>query len=311
MTWDLYFNILVRLAVMVWLGVFGGRLLEESGNATFIHNATRPVTRFAKLPPFCGTAMTSSFFAGFSGDALLGSYFRENRLSPRQAVLASMMLNLPFYISFVPMLVGIVYPLMGTVGLIYLGFQVAVSACVTVVAALISHVMLKDGVGDIALDTEFPEPLPLSVAARKASSEAFKMTFRIILIAAPILAAVVVLVEHHLFVWIQHVIPPWVKIPGVPTAGLPGVIAQGFHISSGAAVTGGVLHLRLITAKEALLIMLVGNLLGTPFRSVRIMLPTYLAAYGKRLGVRVLFAVQGLRVFLVFLVYLAVLLLWA
>jgi len=252
--------------------------------------------------------MTSSFFAGFSGDALLGSYFRENRLSSRQAVLASMMLNLPFYVSFIPMLVGIVYPLMGTVGLVYLGFQVSVSACVTVVAAFTSHFLLNNNGKDITIDTEFPEPLSLPLAARRASVEACKMTLRIILIAAPILAAVVVLVERHLFVYIQHVIPLWVRITGIPATGFPGVIAQGFHISSGAAVTGSVLHLKLITHKEALLIMLMGNLVGTPFRSIRIMLPTYLAAYGRRIGIKVLFAVQGLRTMLVLLAYLSVLL---
>jgi len=307
MTWDLYFKIIVRLAVMVWLGVFGGRLLEESGRASFIHRLTGPLTRFAKLPPFCGTAMTSSFFAGFSGDALLGSYYRENRLTEKQAILASMMLNLPFYISFLPMLVGIVYPLMGTLGLVYLAFQVGVSAGVTVIAAGVSHFFLQNGRGEVILEAEFPEPLPLSEAARRAYREAFKMTLRIMLIAAPILAAVVVLVEHDLFSWLQGTIPNWVRIPGIPPVGLPGVIAQGFHISSGAAVTGGMLHLRVIAPKEALLIMLMGNLVGTPFRSVRILLPTYLAAYGGRIGIKVLFVVQGVRTLLVIMAYLLVL----
>ncbi len=307
MTWDMYFKILSRLAIMVWLGVFGGRLLEESGNATLIHRLTRPLTRFAKLPPFCGTAMTSSFFAGFSGDALLGGYYREDRLSARQAILASMMLNLPFYVSFLPMLVGIVYPLMGMVGLIYLSIQVCVSASVTVVAAVISHLTSEDGGEDGIVNTEFPEPLPLAQAARKASREAFRMTLRIMLIAAPILATVVVLVEHNVFAWLQGVIPSWVRIPGIPAVGLPAVVAQGFHISSGAAVTGGILHLGLVSRKEALLIMLVGNLLGTPFRSLRIMLPTYLAAYGGRIGVKVLFVVQGVRTIFVMLAYLCVL----
>ena len=306
MTWSLYFNILFRLAIMVWLGVFGGRLLEESGNATFIHRLTRPLTRFAKLPPFCGTAMTSAFFAGFSGDALLGGFFKENRISERQVILASMMLNLPFYISFIPMLVGIVYPLMGHVGLVYLAIQVGVSAGVTIVAVIVGHFLHGDVESAGVVDTLFPQPLPLTEAARKASREAFRMTLRIMLIAAPILAAVVLLVEHNLFSWLQQAIPAWVKIPGVPPVGLPGVVAQGFHISSGAAVTGSVLHLRLITPKQALLIMLVGNLLGTPFRSLRIMLPTYLAVYGRRVGIRVLFSVQGVRVCLVMVAYLLV-----
>jgi hypothetical protein len=308
MTWELYFKILIRLAVMVWLGVFGGRLLEESGNAAFIHRITRPLTRFANLPPFCGTAMTSSFFAGFSGDALLGSYYKESRLSQRQAVLASMMLNLPFYVSFLPMLVGIVYPLLGNLGLIYLGIQVMVSGAVTLVAALVSHFILKDGNSEAVVDTQFPPSVPISVAAHSASREAFKMTFRILLIAGPILAAVVLLVEHNVFSWLQSIIPSWIRVPGISPVALPGVVAQGFHISSGAAVTGSMLHLRLITPKEGLLVMLAGNLLGTPFRSLRILLPTYMGAYGGKTGVKVLFSVQGVRTVFVLLAYILVLL---
>ncbi len=310
MTWELYFKLLIRLSVMVWLGVFGGRLLEETGKAAFIHRLTHPLTKFANLPPFCGTAMASSFFAGFSGDALLGGYYREHRLSARQAILASMMLNLPFYVSFLPMLIGIVYPLLGTIGLVYLGVQVTVSAAVTIVAALISHFLLKNGNLEASITTEFPDPLPLSSAATKASKEATKMTIRIILIAGPILAAVVILSKHNVFSWLQHTIPPWVKIPGIPSVGLPGVVAQGFHISSGAAVTGSILHLKLITPKEALLILIMGNLVGTPFRSIRIMLPTYIGAYGGKTGVKILFSVQGVRIFFVVMAYLTVLFWW-
>ena len=310
LTIELYVSTLIKLVVMVMGGVFLGRILEEKGWARFFRYATRPILRMARLPSCCEGALVTALVSGFAGDALLSLHYQDRELTSRQVILASMILNLPLFLSFVPLLVGIVYPLIAWVGLAYLATQIAASLGLMVVAMGIGHVVFPPVHEDV-MEEENDEPAPSVLQVlRKAMSESVKVTLKILIIAGPVMGLVFYLVNTGFFQTLQESLMSHIRFPGLPPQALPITAAHALHVAGGAAVAGGLLKATLVTPKEVLLAMLMGNAVGTPFRSLRMSLPRYLALYPPRLSVNIILCTQGVRVLMVMALYFLILWAW-
>ncbi len=306
----LYVTTLAKVALMVFGGVILGKVLEEKGWTRFFRYFTRPILRKAHLPLCCEGALITALVSGFAGDALLSLHYREQELTPRQVVLASMLLNLPLFLSFVPLLVGIVYPLTGWVGLAYLGTQITASLGLMMVAMGIGRFTFPPVSNGVAENGgEKPEPT-IHQVLRKASLDAAKVTFRILIIAGPVMGLVFYLVNRGFFQSFQQSLASYIRFPGLPPQALAITAAHTLHIAGGAAVAGGLLKAGLVTPKEALLAMVLGNAVGTPFRSLRMALPRYLALYPPKLAITIILCTQGIRVSMVLTLYFLILWLW-
>ncbi len=306
----LYITTLAKVAAMVFGGVIIGKVLEERGWTRFFRKVTRPILKTAHLPLCCEGALITALVSGFAGDALISLHYREEELTSRQVILASMILNLPLFLSFVPLLVGIVYPLTGWVGLAYLGTQIAASLGLMVTAMGIGHATFppvpptEHSNGD-----QSTEPSMIQVL-KKATAEASKVTFRILVIAGPVMGLVFYLVNVGFFQGLEKGLASHIRFPGLSPQALAITAAHALHIAGGAAVAGGLLKAHLVTPKEALLAMVLGNVVGTPIRSIRMALPRYLALYPPKLAVSIILCTQGVRVLMVLLLYFLILGLW-
>ncbi|HDD53578.1 MAG TPA: hypothetical protein ENF32_05890 [Thermosulfidibacter takaii] len=310
LSFHLYITTLAKVAVMVFGGVILGKVLEEKGWTRSFRHFTRPILRGAHLPLCCEGALITALVSGFAGDALLSLHYRDQELTPKQVVLASMILNLPLLLSFVPLLVGIVYPLTGWVGLAYLGTQITASLGLMMVAMGIGRSTFPPTTDEVVRDgEEGPEPTILQVL-KNATLEAAKVTFRILIIAGPVMGLVFYLVNTGFFQSFQKNLASYIHFPGLSPQALAVTAAHALHIAGGAAVAGGLLKATLVTPKEAILAMVLGNAVGTPFRSLRMALPRYLALYPPRLAITIILCTQGIRVFMVLTLYFLILWLW-
>lgn len=310
LTLHLYIATLIKVALMVFGGVILGKVLEERGWTRFFRHLTRPILRFARLPMYCEGALITSLVSGFAGDALLSLQYRDNNLTAKQVTLATMILNLPLFLSFVPLLVGIVYPLTGWVGLAYLATQITASLGLMAVATVISHFTFPPPDNDRIEAAQMESMRPMLYVLKRATTDAAKVTFRILLIAGPIMGLVFYLVNVGFFQGLQQSIASHIHFPGLPPQALAITAAHALHIAGGAAVAGGLLKAHLVTPKEALLAMVLGNVIGTPFRSLRMALPRYLALYPPKLAIAIVLYTQGIRCFVVLLIYFLILFIW-
>jgi len=295
---------------MVMGGVIIGKILEEKGWVRFFRHLTGPILKAARLPLCCESALITTLVSGFAGDALLSIHYKDQKITSKEVIVASMVLNLPHFLSFVPLLTGIVYPLTGWVGLAYLGTQIMASS---------GLMMIAIGIGKLI----FPKPLNEKVARsndgtsasmlevlKRAFSVSIKVTFRILIIAGPIMGVVFYLVNVGFFQKIQESLAYRIHLPGLSPQALTITAAHALHVAGGAAVAGGLLKANLVTPKEALLAMVLGNFIGTPFRSLRMALPRYLTLYPPKLAIGIVLFTQGLRASLVLFIYFFILWLW-
>ena len=310
LTLHLYIATLIKVAIMVLGGVILGKVIEEKRWTRLFRVLTRPILKTAHLPTSCEGALVTALVSGYAGDALLSLHYREGELSAQQVILSSMVLNLPLFLSFVPLLVGIVYPLMGWVGLVYIGCQILASFGLMLAAMVIGRLKLPPETWeDDRNNNQGPLP-PIYKVFKKALKEGYYITLRIILITAPIMGLVFYLVNAGFFQALQRTLASYLLFPGLPPSALTVSAAHAVHIAGGAAVAGVLLQGGIITPKEAVLAMLLGNAVGTPFRSLRLNLPRYAALYPTRLALSIILTSQGMRMVMVLLIYFLILALW-
>ncbi len=310
LTLHFYIATLIKVAMMVFGGVILGKVMEERRWTRFFRALTRPILKTAHLPPSCEGALVTSLVSGYAGDALLSLHYKEGELSTDQVILSSMILNLPLFLSFVPLLVGIVYPLMGWVGLVYIGCQILASSGLMVTAMAIGRLKLPPEVWEITLEEANNTMPPVLESLKRALKSGATITFRIMLITAPVMGIVFYLVNVGFFERLQNALATHLVFPGLPPAALTVSAAHAFHIAGGAAVAGSLLQTELITSKEAVLAMLIGNAVGTPFRSLRLNFPRYAALYPPKLALAIILTSQGIRMVMVLIIYFLLLLLW-
>lgn len=293
---------------MVMGGVFTGKVMEEKGWFRFFALLTRPLLKLARLPQCCSSAIVMAFASGYAGEALLSLHYRDGELSKVQVVVASMILNLPLYLSFIPLLIGIIYPLAGWPGMVYLAVQLLTSLFLMGLALLASpHLFPEWEEGE----EELPER---RVSLRKvvliSAKDAIFVTAKILLITGPVMGLTFLLVNMGFFQGLQESILAYIKFPGLSPQGLTISVAHAFHIAGGAAVAGSLLKAHLIGAKEVVLAMMLGNVIGTPFRSLRLALPRYMALYPLKMALIIVVATQGIRMCIVIVEYFLLYLFW-
>ncbi len=68
------------------------------------------------------------------------------------------------------------------------------------------------------------------------------------------------------------------------------------EFTAGAAAAGAMLSAGVLTIKQTVTALLLGNIIATPVRALRHQLPRYLGIYQPRIGIQLLLAGQALRV---------------
>jgi hypothetical protein len=310
LTLHLYTVTLFKVAVMVFGGVVLGKVIEEKRWTRFFRVFTRPILKTAHLPIYCEGALITALISGYAGDALLSFHYREGKLSAQQAILSSMILNFPLFLSFIPLIIGIVYPLMGWAGLIYIGCQILASFGLMLTAMATGRLKFPPETWEDDKNNDQGPLPPIYKVLKRALRESFYITFRIILITAPVMGLVFYLVNVGFFQDLQRALASHLLFPGLSPSALTVSAAHAVHIAGGAAVAGALLQGGIITTKEAVLSMLLGNAVGTPFRSLRLNFPRYAALYPTRLALSIILTTQGVRVVMVLLIYFLIFLLW-
>ena len=74
------------------------------------------------------------------------------------------------------------------------------------------------------------------------------------------------------------------------------VLGFAAEFTSGFAAAGAMLQEGVITAKQAVLALLVGNVVAFPIRALRHQLPRLMGIFAPRLGLQILLLGQGFRI---------------
>ena len=291
---------LSRLMMFIAIGLLVGQIIEVSGWIKQMAVLARPLFRFGHLGDHCSAAFTTAFFSGVSANAMLLGFFKEGRITRRQLFLSNFINQLPAFFLHLPTTFFIVIPLTGRAGGLYflITFLAVVLRTVLFLAygrlSLPAPVMEEQSTVE---NTPSQKPKPWGDIWNRVKSRLPRRIARIAVYVVPIYTLVFVLNAMGLFVKLREALAGYVVTSFMPMESLSVIILSfAAEFTSGFAAAGALLEAGVLTIKQTVVALLIGNILAFPVRALRHQLPRYIGIFSPKMGTQLLMMGQGFRV---------------
>jgi hypothetical protein len=290
---------LTRLMGYILIGLAAGQAIESLGWTRSLAFVARPLFRFSRLGEACAATFITAFVSGVAANAMLMEFHQEGKISRTQLFLTNFMNQLPAFFLHLPTTFFIVVPLTRTAGLLYFLLTFLAAVLRTVVLAVYGHLYL-------------PPTAPLKPAAARTSlfpakaaqgvwavirAKLPRRLLNIAIYVIPIYVAVFLINRLGLFDLARDWLAHFVVTAVVPVESLSVVVLSFVaEFTSGFAAAGAMLEAGMLTVKQTVIALLLGNILAFPMRALRHQLPHYMGIFSPGTGATLLLAGQALRI---------------
>jgi len=291
---------LTRLMLFITIGLIIGQIIEATGWTKTLAALARPLFRFGRLGDHCGAAFTAAFFSGITANAMLLDFFKEGKITRSQLFLSNFINQLPAFFLHLPTTFFIVIPLTGWAGAIYFLVTFAAVILRTVLFLVYGHFRLSpaavDG-GNTAAGKPSGEEKALKEVWQRIKSRLPRRLTKIAVYVIPIYILVFVLNAMGMFQLLREALSGYVVTAFMPMESLSVIILSfAAEFTSGFAAAGALLEAGVLTIKQTVIALLIGNILAFPVRALRHQLPRYIGIFSPKMGSQILLLGQGFRI---------------
>ncbi|MBW8016156.1 MAG: nucleoside recognition protein [Planctomycetes bacterium] len=311
--WPRKTYILVELIIYISLGVLLAQILEVSGLIKYFAILAWPVTKLGNLGQASGPAFIAAFQSGAVANSMLVASTDRGLLNKRQLYSSvfivsclSLFAHLPTYV--IP--IGSVFGMKATAMLF--GVRFAAIFFEIIFILLVSKFVVRSWA-----DRKYPAAAIESPSDARASrkrkkgfwetvwSRSRRTLKRLIIFLLPTFVIMVIAEYFGFFKWLSDAVPSLFTLSFLPPQATVIIPAQAMSLYNGAIAAANFLDDGSLTAKQAVLIILIGSLITAPIRTVKHALPTYVAVLGPKAGVVMAVSAQVLRsIFLIIFIVL-------
>jgi hypothetical protein len=288
-----------RLMLMIGVGLAVGQIIEAAGWTRKLGALGAPLFRFARLGPHCSAAFTTAFFSGEAANAMLFGYWQEGRIDRHQLIMTNLANQLPAFFLHLPTTVFIVLPLTGWAGGLYFIINFLAALLRLIVVVLVARRSRS-----VAASQNHPES---STAPRPPRRAAFfwttlkqKLPGRLIGVATyviPIYVAVFLLNQAGFFEWTQQWLARGFAARFMPIEAFSMVVLSfTAEFTSGFAAAGALMQEGVLSTKQIVLALLIGNVVAFPMRALRHQLPRLIGIFAPKMGMTLLLIGQATRI---------------
>ena len=306
---ELSFGLLSKTVPFMVIGVVFAEFIVALKVTDKVAYLARPISNFANLRDECGASFMTAFISPTSANSMLASFYNDKRIEKKELFIASMMTSFPAIVMHWRPMLPVLVPLLGMTGIIYFCILMLIGFIKTLFIMLAGRFLLEK--------TDY-EPVNSPVEKRPGIKEAFKISLqsskstikRILCMTIPVFFIVCILITtgafealagHLAFVCIYFPIPP---------AGLSIIVAQFANFIAAHSAAGTLLSTGVLTSKEVILTLLVGNVLSSVTMVLKYMIPYYVGIFGPKIGMQILAIATVIRTGIMLVVIFALALFW-
>jgi len=291
---------LLRLLFFIGIGLVIGQIIEATGWTRYLAAVAMPAFRYGNLGRHCSAVFTTAFFSGVAANAMLMEFFKEGAISRKQLFLSNLLNQFPAYFLHLPTTFFIVIPLTGRAGALYFLLTFLAALIRTIILLIYGHLRLAQPAVTETDHSKKNIPGPRRKATGVWEGIRRRLPGRLTTIALyviPIYIAVFMLNAMGLFETIQAGLARFTSVTFIPLESLSLVIISfAAEFTSGFAAAGALMQAGILTTKQTVLALLIGNIIAFPIRALRHQLPHYMGIYEPKTGIQLLLLGQGVRV---------------
>lgn len=280
---------LIRAESLVIVGVIVANIVLESDAMQKLSPLIRPFCRASNLPREGTVALFASFFNPTAGKSTLAGFYHEGKLTDRETILTLVMSTFPIVVGeslfrvHVPIALVLLGPLIGS---LYL----ALSFLSAFIQSFGAFVYAKLRFPQPAYVDEEVYATTMGTTKNQKLKTALKKSFTTLKKVVPIMVVAFLVIDLlftlGLMDTISVIFDPVLRVLDLPGEVITALVADLAHFSAGYAIVAALLAKGVITAKQAILTLLIGSMLTVTLVYLKYSLPMYTSLFGK-LGVKI------------------------
>ncbi len=292
---------LSRLIMFICLGLAAGQAIEVLGWTRQVAVLARPFFKFARMGNHCSAAFTTAFLSGAAANAMLLDFYEEKKISKLQLFLSNYLNQFPAFFLHLPTTMFIVLPLTGMAGAFYFLLTFLATLLRTFLFLLFGRFYL----GPRTPEDQGPEKEVQEKSIRPGLSDVVdrikkRLPARIINIMVWVLPIYTIVFMLHLngaFDAMNRALSSHISTQIIPVESLSIVILSfAAEFTSGFAAAGALMDAGVLTIKQTVLALLLGNILAFPIRALRHQIPRYMGIFSPKMGLQMLLSGQFFRI---------------
>lgn len=310
---------LLRLMGFITIGLLAGQIIEAMGWTREVAVLARPLFRFSKMGNHCSAAFTMAFISGAAANAMLLEFYEEQKISKLQLFLANYINQFPAFFLHLPTTVFIVLPLTGIAGGFYFLITFLATLFRTLCFLTFGHFYLNEQKGGTTLKHGYSHEQAEATGQSAATLSKIGMNNRkkpdkiallktiqhrlparianIFTWVLPIYTLVYILNVNGFFNYLNQALSTHVTISLMPVESLSIIILSfAAEFTSGFAAAGALMNAGVLSVKQTVIALLLGNVLAFPIRALRHQLPRYMGIFSPKIGLQLLLSGQFFRV---------------
>ncbi len=304
---------LIRLMFVIGIALIIGQLLEVTGWISKLAKIAGPLFRFSNLGMYCSATFSAAFVSGVSSNTMLYQYYTDKKISRTQLILCNLVNQFPVYILHVSTTLFMIIPLTGIAGVIYIGITFIAALARTGLLLLYGHWYLNKIQDSETMQYHISQPSSKptlhSMILEIKTQFPIRMTNMMVYVI-PIYVIVFIFNEMDMFLWLNTWLMTYISNKFIPVESLSIVVLSfASEFTSGFAAAGAMRHAGILTIKQTVLALVIGNIIAFPIRTLRHQLPRYLGIFTPKIGTQLLLLGQFFRILsiiMITLLYLAI-----
>ncbi len=297
---------LTRLMFFISIGLLIGQIIETTGWTKTLAVVARPLFRYGNLGNHCSAAFTAAFFSGITANAMLLDFLKEGKITSKQLFLSNFINQLPAFFLHLPTTFFIVIPLTGLAGILYFILTFLAVLLRTVLFLIYGHFNLTPKEPAISANGQIMHSAPREKTGEiwnRIKSRIPRRLTGVVVYVVPIYIIVFVLNALGIFTRLREGLSGFLVTSFIPMESLSVIILSfAAESTSGFAAAGALMDAEVLTVKQTVIALLIGNVLAFPVRTLRHQLPRYIGIFSPKMGAQILFMGQGFRVASIILV---------
>ena len=294
---------LLRLMCFIGIGLLAGQIIEGLGWTRQVAVLARPFFRFSHLGIYCSAAFTTAFFSGAAANAMLLEFYEQEKITKSQLFLSNYVNQFPAFFLHLPTTMFIVLPLTGWAGGLYFLITFAATVFRTACFLLVGRFFIS---APVLSSDQTPSSEPQTTASSSTRvSDLFQKIKKslpirisnILTWVLPIYTLVFLLNAMGVFNYLNQAFTGYVSLELIPVQSLTVVVLSfAAEFTSGFAAAGALMNAGVITIKQTVIALLLGNILAFPIRALRHQLPRYMGIFSPKMGLQLLLSGQAFRI---------------